>query len=196
MEATVFGMITSGLIGVSLAAACGFKVFVPMLVMSIAARSGLLHLTEGWSWIGSWPALGAFGVAAVTKAVGYYIPWVDNWLDALQTPAAVVAGTIATAACVADMHPLLQWSSAIIAGVGITGTIQATTVAARAASTLTTGGVANWVVATIELATSLVLSVMAIVIPIIAAAVVFAIAVYVVRVFFRRRAAMSASRSM
>jgi hypothetical protein len=113
---TVFGTITSGLIGIGLAAACGFRVFVPMLVMSIAVKAGLLDLTDGWSWLGSWTALVALFVATVAEVSGYYIPWFDHLLDTMASPAAVVAGTLATAACISGMDPLLQWSAAIIAG--------------------------------------------------------------------------------
>jgi len=55
--------VMGALVGVGLSAACGFRVFVPLLVMSAAARSGHLELAEGFAWIGSWPALAAFAVA-------------------------------------------------------------------------------------------------------------------------------------
>jgi hypothetical protein len=185
---TLFGIVTSFLIGIGLAASCGFRVFVPMLVMSVAVRAGFLQLSEGWQWMGSWPALVAFAVASVAEIVGFYIPWIDHLLDAVAIPAAAIAGTIATAACVADMHPLLKWSSAIIAGGGIAGAIQASTVFVRGASTATTGGLGNWVVSTLELVTSIILSVLAIVVPILTGLLVAAIVFLVVRRFLRRRA--------
>jgi hypothetical protein len=185
---TLFGVITSFLIGIGLAASCGFRVFVPMFVMSLAVRAGFLQLAEGWSWMGSWPALVAFSVASVAEIVGFYIPWIDHLLDAVAVPAAVIAGTIATAACVADLHPLLKWSAAIIAGGGIAGAIQASTVFVRGASTATTGGLGNWVVSTLELVTSFILSVLAIVVPILTGLLVAAIVFFVVRRFLRRRA--------
>jgi hypothetical protein len=158
----------SFVIGVSLAAACGFRVFVPMLVMSVAAKGGLLELSDGWLWMASWPAIVAFSVATTAEVAGYYIPWVDNALDSLATPAAVVAGTISTAACVSHLDPLLAWSAAIIAGGGIAGTVQVVTVLVRGASTAATGGLGNFVVATGELLASLVLAVLAILAPIFA----------------------------
>jgi hypothetical protein len=185
---TLFGIVTSFLIGIGLAASCGFRVFVPMLVMSLAVRAGLLHLSEGWHWMGSWPALIAFSVASVAEIVGFYIPWIDHLLDTVAIPAAVIAGTIATAACVADMHPLLKWSSALIAGGGTAGAIQASTVFVRGASTATTGGLGNWVVSTLELVTSFILSVLAIIVPILTGLLVAAIVFFVVRRFLRRRA--------
>src|SRR5262245_61527299 len=88
MEA-VFQFLTYSLVGLGLAAACGFRVFVPLLVMGIAVRGGALELAEGWSWIGSLPALISFGVATLLEVAGFYIPWVDNVLDAAASPAAV-----------------------------------------------------------------------------------------------------------
>jgi hypothetical protein len=182
-----FAFIHSTLIGLGLAASCGFRVFVPMLVMSIAVRAGQLELTEGWNWLGSWPALTAFAVATVVEICGYYIPWVDNALDTIQTPAAVVAGIVATAACVSQMNPLLQWSTAIIAGGGIAAAVQTGTVLARGASTAATGGVANFVVATVELFMSVVMSVLAIVLPVLATVVLLVIGCFVARRIWRIR---------
>ena len=188
MDTTVFGIIHSLLIGVGLAASCGFRVFVPMLVMGIAVRAGQLELSEGWQWLGSWSALTAFSVASLAEIAAYYIPWVDNALDAAHTPAAVVAGVVAAAACVSGMHPLLQWSTAIIAGGGIAGAVQGTTVLVRGTSTATTGGLGNFLVSTGELVMSFVMSVLAVVLPILAAIILFTIAMLVVRRVMRIRA--------
>ncbi len=85
------------LVGVGLAAACGFRVFVPLLGISLAAQTGHLELASGFGWIGSPVAAAAFGVATLLEVGAYLVPWVDNALDALASPAAVVAGTIAMA---------------------------------------------------------------------------------------------------
>jgi hypothetical protein len=184
---TLFGIIHSALIGIGLAASCGFRVFVPMLVMSIAVRAGQLELTEGWFWLGRWPAITAFAVATLAEIGGYYIPWIDNALDTVQTPAAVVAGIVATAACVSHMSPLLQWTTAIIAGGGIAGAIQAGTVLLRGASTATTGGAGNFVVATLELVTSFVMAILAVLVPVLAGLIVLVVGVFLVRGFLRAR---------
>jgi hypothetical protein len=158
------------LIGIGLAAACGFRVFVPFLVISIASLSGHLDLAPGFEWIGTYYALTAFAIATVLEILAYYIPWFDNLMDAIATPAAVVAGAIIMAAVVGDMSPFLRWSLAIIAGIGVAGAVQGTTVALRGASTATTGGLANPVVSTGELAGSVVTSVLAVILPILAVA--------------------------
>src|SRR6266404_6194452 len=118
-------------LGIGLSAACGFRVFVPLLVMSIAALSGHLTLAHGFEWIESYPALVAFSVATCLEVAGYYIPWVDHLLDTIATPAAIVAGTIITASMVTDMSPFLRWTLAAIAGGGAAGVVQGTTVLTR-----------------------------------------------------------------
>src|SRR5262245_64569506 len=100
----------SFLVGVGLSAACGFRVFVPLLVVSIAAQTGHVHLASGFDWMGSTAALIAFATATALEIAAYYIPWVDNLLDMVASPAAVVAGTIVTASLAADMSPFLKWT--------------------------------------------------------------------------------------
>ena len=120
-------------LGLGLSAACGFRVFVPLLGVSTAALAGHLHLAYGFEWLGTWPAFACFLTATILEIVAYYVPWLDNLLDSVATPAAVVAGTIATASVITDMSPLLQWSLAIIAGGGTAGVIQSATVLVRGA---------------------------------------------------------------
>ena len=156
-------------LGIGLSAACGFRVFVPLLVMSLASISGHLQLAPGFDWIGSTPALIAFSVATVLEIAGYYVPWLDHLLDTMATPAAIVAGTIATASMVTDMSPLMKWSLAIIAGGGAAGVVQGTTVAARGLSLAGTGGLANPLVATLEWLGALITSIMAILAPVLVA---------------------------
>jgi len=155
-------------LGVGLSAACGFRVFVPLLVMSVASLSGHLTLAPGFQWIGSYPALVTFSVATVVEIGGYYIPWVDHLLDTMATPAAIVAGTVITAAMVSNMSPMLKWSLAAIAGGGAAGLVQGTTVVARGLSTATTGGLGNPFFATIELGGAIFTSILALLAPLLA----------------------------
>jgi hypothetical protein len=159
-------------LGIGLAAATGFRVFLPMLVTSAAAYSGHLPLGENFAWLGTAPALAMLGVAAVVEVLAYYIPGIDNLLDTLATPAAVVAGTIVSAAVMTDVSPMLKWTTAIIAGGGVAGLTQGVTALLRAKSTVFTGGVGNPVVATAELGGSLLVSLLALAAPIIAVVLV------------------------
>jgi arylsulfatase A-like enzyme len=175
----------SVLIGIGLAAACGFRVFVPFLVVSIAAMSGHLELSGGFEWMGTWYALTAFAVASGIEITSYWVPWLDNLLDTIATPAAIVAGTIIAASVVTDMSPFLRWSLAVIAGVGVAGVVQSATVALRGASTATTGGLANPVVSTAELGGSVATSVLSIAVPVVAGLLV-ALAVFILVTRMRR----------
>ena len=165
----------SVLVGIGLSTACGFRVFVPLLVMSLASMSGHLALAPGFAWIGSYPALIAFSVATCLEIAGYYIPWVDHLLDTLATPAAIVAGTVVTASVVTDMSPFLRWTLAVIAGGGAAGLVQATTVVARGASTATTGGLGNPLVATVESVAAITTSVLVLVAPLVTLIILVAV---------------------
>jgi hypothetical protein len=155
-------------LGIGLSAACGFRVFVPLLVMSVASLSGHLALAPGFQWIGTYPALITFSVATVVEIGGYYIPWVDHLLDTMATPAAIVAGTVITAAMVSNTSPMLKWTLAAIAGGGAAALVQGTTVLARGVSTATTGGLGNPFFATIELGGALFTSILALLVPLLA----------------------------
>lgn len=177
--------------GVALSASCGFRVFVPMFVMAIAVKAGMIQLAPGFNWIGTWPGLLLLGSATALEVGGYYVPWLDNALDSVASPAAVVAGTLVTASFITGMDPMLKWTLALVAGGGAAGGVQAITVTARAASAATTGGMGNPVVSTVENVSSTILSVLAIVVPIIAGLLVIALAYLFYRKFLRKRPAVA-----
>lgn len=183
-------IVTTLLIAVSLSAACGFRVFVPLLVMGIAHQSGHLTLAANMEWIGSWPALAAFGAATGLEIAAYYVPWIDNALDSITTPAAFIAGTLVSAATIGHiqgMSPLMQWSVAAIAGGGAATVVQGATVVVRATSSLATGGIGNPVVSTTEVGASTLLSILAVAVPIVAGFLLLLLALLVVSVVTRRR---------
>lgn len=173
--------------GIALAAASGFRVFVPMLALGIAARSGAIDPSAGLEWVGSIPAITVFGVATAAEIGAYYVPWVDNALDTITTPGSVVAGSLAAAAAMGDVDPAVKWTLAIVAGGGAAAIVQGGTVLTRALSSATTGGVGNPAVSTGEAAGSIFLSVLAIVVPLLAALLVIVLFVWVFRLFFRWR---------
>jgi hypothetical protein len=165
-------------IGIGLSAACGFRIFVPPLVMSMAAIFGHLTLSPNFSWMGSYTALIAFAVATCIEIAAYYIPWVDNLLDTVATPMAMAAGTIVTASVIPDADPMLQWTVALIAGGGSAGTIQAFTGIGRLASTVMTGGLGNALLSTIESGSAIILSGLAIALPVVAVCLVAVLLVF------------------
>ena len=154
-------------LGLGLSAACGFRVFIPPLAMGIGARAGLMNLGESWAWMSETWVIIVFVVATLLEIFAYYIPWLDNLLDTITTPSAIVAGIIVTSASLDGIDPTLQWILSIIAGGGTAGTIQLGTVATRAVSTATTGGIGNPIVSTVEAGACIFCTILALLLPII-----------------------------
>jgi hypothetical protein len=144
-------------LGLGLAAACGFRVFIPPLMMGITSRFDLYELEGSFVWVGETWAIGVFAIATLAEVGGYYIPWIDNLLDTIATPAAIIGGIFVTSASLeGEIDPSMQWILAIIAGGSTAGVIQIGTVATRAVSTSTTGGLANPIISTLEAIASIV----------------------------------------
>ena len=182
--------------GVGLAAACGFRVFVPLFVASLAANMGVdafggtnfqEMLGADFEWLGSdWVTI-ALGVATVLEIGSYYIPWLDNALDTIATPAAVVAGTFISGAMLPEFmgDDSFKWIVATIMGGGTAGVVQGASVITRGASTATTGGIGNPAVSTAELGGSVLTAGLAVMIPIVAAILVVVMLFYFIRTIFR-----------
>jgi hypothetical protein len=168
-------------VGIGLSAACGFRVFVPLLIMNIAALGGQIQLPAEFAWMGSAYATVAFGTATIIEVLGYYIPGIDHVLDIIATPAAVIAGTITTASMAVDLSPFLKWTLALIAGGGIAGLVQGSTVALRAKSSLATAGMGNSLIATMELIGAIIIALLAIIVPIICLSLILVFFVFVFR---------------
>lgn len=191
------------LAGIGLAAACGFRVFLPLFIASVAVRLGVdgiggfelaSLLGEDLEWVGSPPAILAFGVATVLEIGAYYVPWIDNALDTVATPAAMIAGTFVAFAFFPGVggEGYLDWILAAIAGGGTAGLIQGGSVAARGASTATTAGFGNFAIATLELIGSILVSALSIFIPLVAGGLALLLAFWILfqllRFIIRRRA--------
>ncbi len=167
-------------LGLGLSAACGFRVFVPLLVMSVAALGGHLRLAPGFEWIGTVPALLAFATATLLEILAYAIPWLDNLLDTLATPAAMLAAMLASASVMADLPPLLRWGIAVIAGGAAAGLVQGATVLLRLQSAAATGGIGNPLLSLVEFIGALATAILALVLPLVC---LFLLLVLSLRVF-------------
>lgn len=189
-----FDVVLSIALGVGLAAAVGLRVFLPMLVVGLAAYSGHLTLSSGFAWVSTPAALLMLSVATLAEILAYYVPGIDNLLDTIATPAALIAGTVVAAAVMADLPPLVKWTTAVIAGGGAAGLTQTTTALLRAKSTLLTAGLANPVLATTEWAGALGASLLAIFAPLAALLLVALVGWVGLRLVrrFRRQASASA----
>lgn len=175
-------------LGVGLAAACGFRVFLPVLVMGVASRAGALDLADGFEWMASTPALLALGVATVCEIGAYYIPWLDNVLDAAAMPAAVTAGVVVAAANIETATPMLGWALAAVGGGSAAAVVQTGTTLLRGASTVMTAGIGNPVISTGEAGSAVGLSVLAIGLPVVALGVALLLVALVSARLLRRSA--------
>ena len=143
-------------LGLGLAAACGFRVFIPPLMMGVGSRLDLYNLEGSFVWVDDTWAIAIFAVATLLEIGGYFIPWIDNLLDAVATPAAIIGGIFVTSASLeGELDPSAQWTLSVIAGGSVSGVIQLGTVATRAISTGTTGGLANPIISLLEAVASI-----------------------------------------
>ncbi len=174
-------------LGVGLAAACGFRVFVPLLTMTLAERVGYLELSESFAWLGGEGALWILTAATGLEILAYFIPFLDNALDTLATPAATGAGILASASVLGDFSPALQWALSVVAGGGTAGLVQSGTVAARATSSTSTGGLGNFLIAGGESLLSALTSLLALFVPLAALVLVVLLCFFGARALMRRR---------
>jgi len=167
--------------GIALAAATGFRVFLPLLVAGLAARWGHLPLAHGFEWLSSTNVLLALGTASVAEVAAYYIPLVDHALDVVSGPAAIAAGIIASASVMVDVPAGIMWPTAIVGGGGIAALTKATSALLRAKLGLMTAGVANPVVATGETATAVATAAGAVIVPVICLLILGVVAIWIGR---------------
>jgi Domain of unknown function (DUF4126) len=158
--------ILSIFLGIGLASATGFRVFLPLFVLSLASYFDMWEISATFEWIGKLPALITLAIAMIAEIFAYYIPVVDNFLDTIAAPLAAIAGTIIMVSTVINLDPVMTWSLALIAGGGTATAMQGMTTLTRFASTVKTGGLANPIITTAETGTSIFLSVLSIFAPV------------------------------
>ena len=175
-------------LGIALSACCGFRIFIPMLTGAIAAYNHWVTMPADMQWLGTVPAMVCFATAAIIEIAAYYMPFLDNILDTVATPLAMIAGTILAAALIPtpDKEPLLRWGIAFVAGGGAAGTLQASTSLLRLFSTKATLGTGNPVIATGENVAAVSCSVVSFIVPIIVAAILIIVVVWILLAAIRR----------
>ena len=157
--------------GLGLAAASGFRVFLPPFLMAVWVRFGFLDVNiEGTEFeaFSSDVSILLLGVASLSEILAYKIPWMDNMLDSLATPMAGLAGVSVVAVSLEGADPSVQWALAIIAGGGTSLSIQSATVAGRGLSSMFTLGLANPFFSLIEDIASILLIFIALLAPLVA----------------------------
>ena len=177
--------ILSSFIGIGLAAASGFRVFLPLFAVSLASYLGWIPTNDNFQWLSGLPTLIVTGVATLVEILAYYIPVVDNFLDTVTVPLATVAGSVLFASQFIELGTFPQWALAIIAGGGTAATIAAGFAGTRAASTATTAGIGNNVIATTETAGAGLMSVLSIFLPVVA--FILALALLILVIIFGRK---------
>ena len=168
-------------LGLGLSASAGFRVFVPLLAAAVAARTGIIPMNESFSWMSSWPAIICFGTATFFEILAYYIPFVDNFLDAVNAPLAIAGGTLIATSVLPTDNELVKWTIGFIMGGGTAGVIHAGTSFLRLASTKTTAGAANAALATGEHMAAFSLSISSLFIPVAVAVIIIVILMLILR---------------
>jgi len=180
-------IIMATLMGISLAAASGFRVFLPPFLLSLAARFNVVWFLDidllgtQFEFFTSTLSIVVLGIATVAEFAAFYAPWIDNALDTIATPASIMAGVAMTAIVLEGNDPIIQWTVAIVAGGGVAATIQSATVATRGLSSTFTFGLGNSAVATGENVASVALTLIAILIPFLSALFVLLIVTLLLR---------------
>jgi len=180
-------IIMATLMGISLAAASGFRVFLPPFLLSLAARFNVVWFLDidligtQFEFFTSTLSIVVLGIATVAEFAAFYAPWIDNALDTIATPASILAGVAMTAIVLEGNDPIIQWTVAIVAGGGVAATIQSATVATRGLSSTFTFGLGNSAVATGENVASVALTLIAILIPFLSALFVLLVVALLLR---------------
>ncbi len=192
-------LITAVAIGIGLAASAGFRVFVPMLVAAIAAKAGILPLNESFQWLSSWTSIAILGTATVAEILAYYIPVVDNLLDTVATPLAVVAGTLLLTSVLPIDSELMKWITGAAVGGGSAAVVQSGSALTRLTSTKMTAGIGNPVVATVENVAATGTSILSLIIPFFVLAIFLLLVILIftsLRKRLRRKGEISAGKNI
>ncbi|MGJ8593615.1 MAG: DUF4126 domain-containing protein [Aquaticitalea sp.] len=174
-------------LGIGLAASVGFRVFLPLFALSLAAYFNLWELNHSWQWVGSLTAVITFGVATIVEILAYYVPFIDNLLDTIAIPLATIAGTAIMVSTVADLSPVITWALAIIAGGGTAAAIKSASGATRLTSSVSTAGFGNPIISSVETGTSIVMSIVSIFLPILALVLVLVVLYFIFKVYKKIR---------
>lgn len=177
-------------LGLGLAAASGFRVFLPPLLLSGAINIGMIEPSGQLEMLDGWMAFSVLLFAVVLEIGSYLIPWLDNVLDVVASPAAVIAGIGMMGSVIGaetDLDPMVQWTMAVVGGGGVAGTVQAGTVATRAVSTGTTGGLANPIISIFEAIMAVVVTLLALLAPLLCLIVVVIGTVYASKLILRQQ---------
>ena len=186
----IFMTISCLIMAMALSACCGFKVFVPPLLLGIFAKAGLISLGENYAWLGSWPAIAVLSLATALETAAYFIPLVNNALDSIKIPASTMAGVLTAAAVLpGEMSPLLRWTLAVLIGGGGAAAVSTGMASLRGTLTMTTAGIGSGLQNLAEAILSFLLSIFAMLAPFLLCLAILLVLLSVIRRLCRRNAA-------
>ncbi|WP_435152110.1 DUF4126 domain-containing protein [Micromonospora aurantiaca (nom. illeg.)] len=185
------------LTGSGLAASAGLNAYIPLLLMGLLSRyTDLVELPSGWQWLGNGWVVLILAVLLAVEVVADKVPVVDHVNDVVQTVVRPTAGGLAFGAgagsetvTVSDPDTFFsthQWVPVVV-GVLIALGVHLLKAAARPVINATTAGVGAPVASTAEDATSVVMSVVALLLPVLVLVFLVALLFFVPWLFRRRR---------
>ena len=185
------------LTGTGLAASAGLNAYIPLMIMGLLARfTGAINLPQGWEWLGNGWVLAILTALLAVEVVADKVPVVDHVNDVVQTVVRPTAGGIvfgagsssqtATVTDPARFFGSHQWVP-IAAGVIVALCVHSVKAASRPVVNATTAGLGAPVASTAEDFTSVVLSLLAILLPVLVLLGIVLLVVAAVWVIRRRR---------
>ena len=170
-----------------LSASAGLHAYIPLLIVALLARyTELIRLNQPWDTLANGWVIALLVVLSVIEFFADKIPAVNHINDAIQTIIRPAAGAIAFAASakvITDIHPVLS----LAAGLIVAGSVHAVKAAAvRPAVTATTGGAGNVPVSIAEDIVSTILSILAVVVPVLISVLLVMFAAWVIGLLWRR----------
>lgn len=170
-----------------LSASAGLNAYIPLLVIALLAKfTPLIKLNQPWDTLTSWWIIGLLVVLAAVEFFADKVPAVNHVNDILQTIVRPAAGAIvfaASAKVVTEIHPVIS----LAAGLLVAGTVHAAkAVVVRPSVTAVTGGTGNVIVSTVEDGVSALVSILAVVVPVVVAAVIILVTAWAVIAFYKR----------
>lgn len=145
MQATVVTVM-----GLGLAATCGLRAFLPLLVINLLALTGFVELGEGYAFMAHWTATLAFATATIAEFAADKFPGFDHTMDAAGTVLRPTAAAVAASSMIAHFDPLAGVILGLIGGAAVAAGVQLAKAKVRVATTAVTGGLGNWVVSLVE----------------------------------------------
>lgn len=175
-----------------LSASAGLNAYIPLLVVALLAKfTDLLSLRPPWDALESWWIIGLLVVLSLIEFFADKVPAVNHINDLIQTFVRPTAGAIAFAASanvITEVHPVLS----LALGLLVAGGVHAVkTLAVRPAVTATTGGAGNVPVSIAEDVVSTILSILAVVVPVVIACVLVLITAYIIWRWYRKAKRLS-----